>query len=784
MINILHIYDNRLRLIRISLVKLCRKMFPIFLIGALVTTLTTQVVFSQAKVVNLQGEELSMATNGSVAAVDSLALVALFHSMKGETWNDNSGWLEDPVAFWIGVQEIREIDIGGGETEWRVTEFAAFPDDNNMTECGYVAPEIVDMEYLEYFQIQNQYLCGELPREILSLENLYYYHFRKNYLTGEIPWDAAGDSPSLEFFSVTENALRGPVMTADVGRAERLHTIELDRNYHLDGSYPPELLQVEPLVRFYANKMVNVSGPIPDFSQLPNIERVEIKYTPFDEGPFPEFFRDLTERDNFNRLALVETGITGPLPQWIVEFQNLTELHIGGADMEMDMNDFPDLSLMPALARLSIWGGNFHGELPNWFSDLNLNRLWIKNTNIGGTLDVLQNLSSLGVLMVNHNKFEGGIPLGFRELDALTLLSLDYNNLEIGEIPDFIGNNMSGLNLLYLAGSSVTGSIPSSLQNLQSLSRIRLQNNPDLSGEIPSWIWNLDLDAFDISHTAIDVNGEFPSQIQSLSNLRKLGLGGLGISGPIPSWLGDMTFRKTKAARTLHPYISLEDNNLTGPIPANFANFLTLDSLNLANNQLEGGIEMLVTVGRADPNTHDVALLEALDVSGNTGLAGEIPTEFMNNHKTRVFRFDDTDLCMPQGFDGYLAEIVEKGGLTSWYNRMMPYTSVTTGGSLCEAAVSVDDSGNGNVYTFRLHQSYPNPFNPSTIIQYEIADAVNVTLNVYNILGQRVATLVNEQQTAGRHQVQFNADNLASGQYIYRLEAGDRVMTQTMTLIK
>ncbi len=759
----------------------------LFLAVLILLAFGLQESFAQAKIVNAKGEQLNVAdaVGESVAVVDSMALVAMYNSLRGETWRDNSGWLQDQVIFWMGVDEITEIDLGNGDSEWRVTRFSTSSwDTENMTECGYLPPEVADMEFLEYFQIENQWLCGELNRELLSLPNLFYYHFRKNYLTGEIPWDAMGDSPSLEFFSITENALRGPVMTADVVRAERVWGIELDRNYHLDGAYPPELVQMPNLRRFYANKMPNVSGPMPDFSQVATIERVEIKYTNFDPAPFPEWVRDLGGFDGIDRLALVENNIIGPVPDWIIELSNLTELHIGGRDMEMDMADFPDLSLMPSLSRLNIFGGNFHGELPAWFADMNLDRLWIKYTNIGGTLDILAQMPSLGVLKLNYNQFEGGIPAGFRELNGLTLLSLDYNNLEIGEIPDFIGNNMAGLNMLYLAGSGVTGEIPSSLSNLQSLNRIRLQDNPELGGTIPSWVWDLDMVAFDISNTGIDTGGEIPTQIQNWRNLRKLGLGGLGINGEIPQWLGEMAFRKTKTARTLHPYISLADNNLTGPIPQNFGSFLTLDSLNLSNNQLEGNIDMLVTIGRADPNNHDVALLEALVLSGNPGLTGQIPPAFMDNHKTRVFHFEGTDLCMPAGFDTYLDYIVENGGYTAWYNRRMPYTSVTDHATMVFCSDTSADDVTEAPGRFKLHTNYPNPFNPSTTIRYEIPESGVVTLRVYNLIGQRVSTLVNEHIDSGAHEVTFDAAGLASGTYIYRLEAGNYVMTQTMTLVK
>jgi subtilisin family serine protease len=85
---------------------------------------------------------------------------------------------------------------------------------------------------------------------------------------------------------------------------------------------------------------------------------------------------------------------------------------------------------------------------------------------------------------------------------------------------------------------------------------------------------------------------------------------------------------------------------------------------------------------------------------------------------------------------------------------------------------------------FELLQNYPNPFNPVTTIRYSLVSESFVTLNVYNILGQEVASLINEQKMPGSYEVNFNAENLASGSYFYKLQAGDDSVIKNMILMK
>jgi len=83
-----------------------------------------------------------------------------------------------------------------------------------------------------------------------------------------------------------------------------------------------------------------------------------------------------------------------------------------------------------------------------------------------------------------------------------------------------------------------------------------------------------------------------------------------------------------------------------------------------------------------------------------------------------------------------------------------------------------------------LHQNYPNPFNPTTTIAFELPSTSGVTLTIYDLMGREVDVLISETLSAGRHEVRWDARDLASGLYLYRLIAGSYVKAKTLSLIK
>ena len=107
------------------------------------------------------------------------------------------------------------------------------------------------------------------------------------------------------------------------------------------------------------------------------------------------------------------------------------------------------------------------------------------------------------------------------------------------------------------------------------------------------------------------------------------------------------------------------------------------------------------------------------------------------------------------------------------------------GGTFCNAPADVETEDNLETpKEFNLAQNYPNPFNPSTKISFAIPSQEFVTIKVFDILGRQVETLMNEIKSPGYYEINFNADKLPSGTYIYEIRAGSFVETKKMILLK
>lgn len=170
-----------------------------------------------------------------------------------------------------------------------------------------------------------------------------------------------------------------------------------------------------------------------------------------------------------------------------------------------------------------------------------------------------------------------------------------------------------------------------------------------------------------------------------------------------------------------------------------------------------------------------------VEVSSNNGTNWNEITSYNGNAQTWAYQsFDISSYCNSSPNVRIRFRLTSDGSQVydGWYVddiKITGYQSIPTG---------VGNIGNLTPNKFELQQNYPNPFNPSTQINYSVAREGLVKITVFDILGREVKTLVNDVKTAGFYAVEFDASNLSSGMYFYRMESGNFVDTKKMTLIK
>jgi hypothetical protein len=133
---------------------------------------------------------------------------------------------------------------------------------------------------------------------------------------------------------------------------------------------------------------------------------------------------------------------------------------------------------------------------------------------------------------------------------------------------------------------------------------------------------------------------------------------------------------------------------------------------------------------------------------------------------------------------------VDEGASATVYHRATATDgsglNTGTGASVTleRGVVTSNETGPEVAKTYELEQNYPNPFNPTTNITYSLPEQSEVMLKVYDMVGREVATLINREQAAGSYTINFDASELSSGMYLYRLNTGSTTITRKMMLIK
>ena len=256
----------------------------------------------------------------------------------------------------------------------------------------------------------------------------------------------------------------------------------------------------------------------------------------------------------------------------------------------------------------------------------------------------------------------------------------------------------------------------------------------------------------EINLSSSGLTGSIPPEIGNLTNLNYLYLNSNQLTGSIPLEIGNLTNLIV---------LDLGSNQLTGSIPSEIGNLTNLQELYLYNNQLTGSIP---------PEIGNLTNLESL-ILFNNHLTGEIPESICDlnvdwSHYD-YFQITDNQLCPP--YPSCIEDYVGEQNTTD-----------------CEQVSIIDET---LPITYNLHNAYPNPFNPITMLRYDLPEDALVNITICDMMGRQVKTLVNGSQTAGYHSIQWNATNdrnepVSAGVYLYSIEAGEFVQTKKMVLLK
>lgn len=183
-------------------------------------------------------------------------------------------------------------------------------------------------------------------------------------------------------------------------------------------------------------------------------------------------------------------------------------------------------------------------------------------------------------------------------------------------------------------------------------------------------------------------------------------------------------------------------------------------------------------------------------VPGDTIMSYRFPTEFpytlLNEGDTTIFQtlshykiYDSNNLVE------YQYTLAHNFGLISVYNYFdfgsdikLVKGAVVNNIVYGDTTITALNNDPTKILEFSLSQNFPNPFNPSTNIEYQIPNPGFVTLKVYDVLGNEVTTLVNEEKSAGSYNIEFNADKFSSGVYFYKLQSGNFLQVRKMLLLK
>jgi len=646
--------------------------------------------------------------------------------------NDVNHMSQIPESIWelvnlklLGIQgtDISEIsdDIGNLTN---LTDL--FLNMNNLT---MISPIILNMTSLTSLWIDDNKILGEIPVEISNLINLTYLDLGGNELNSQIPLEI-GNLTHLVWLSLSGNQLSGEI-PSEIGNLTNLISLSLGIN-QLSGEIPPEIGNLTNLISLLLNDN--------QFTTIPESigELSDMKYFSLLKNNILNIPESIGNLNSLESLLLNDNQLI-TLPESIGNLSSLERLHLSNNQLTTlteDICNLTNLNWSTEYVDYSysyIYNNHLCPPYPECIED-SVGEQDLSDcvgfTEIDGNyyyqsdLDVLQDIIDVNESLSGEEPIEIGSQLWVDgKLDSL---DLDHNQLTT--LPESIGN-LSSLEYLDLYYNQLT-TLPESIGNLSSLLGLWLGRNQLTT--LPESIGNLS--SLELLWVEFNQLTTLIESIGNLSSLKNLYLSSNQFT-TLPESIGNLSSLE---------WLSLSDNQLT-TLPESIGNLSSLLGLILFDNQL-------TTLPESIGN---LSSLLGLDLKNNQLIT--LPESICDLPEGNIL-VSGNKLCEQYHYDC----------IDDWEEQ--------------DCELSIIDNLIPTVYN--LSSPYPNPFNPTTTISFSIPQSGVVSLNVYDITGKLVTTLINEQLNIGYHSIDWDGTNQSSAMNLLRLESGDYIETQKLLLVK
>ncbi|XP_065014318.1 receptor kinase-like protein Xa21 isoform X2 [Musa acuminata AAA Group] len=471
---------------------------------------------------------------------------------------------------------------------------------NNLLE-GEIPNDLGALSKLKILYLWGNQLRGSIPPEIGNLVSLRELYLHENQLTGKIPLEI-GNLSNLTILHMPFNKISGSV-PSEIGNLVRLEQLYLDSN-QITGVIPASIGNLTSLIWLQLSYNQLVGDIPPNLSHCSELQYIYLENNTL-EGKIPSDIKSLT---NLKVLSLADNRLTGSIPSEIGNLVNLNDL--------------------------SLYGNKLTGIIPSEIGNLvNLTVLdLLSNGFVGPVPAAIGNLTSLTYLGLQFNNLGGVIPPSIWNLSSLGTLELENNNFT-GSIPPDMGITLPLLKRLHINDNQFYGPLPISLSNATNLIDIQLYKNR-FTGTIPRGLGSLQkLYHFDLRYNQLEarnaVEWGFLDDLANCSSLKYLQITSNKLGGFLPRSIVNFS--------TTLEWIEIDDNHISGSIPAEIGNLVSLTLVRMNSNLFTGKIP--ATVG-------NLSNLHIMDLSRNC-FTGEIPATLGDLTRLIELRLHSNELQGP-----------------------------------------------------------------------------------------------------------------------------------------